>query len=540
MEYERIANGIRPYRRWCTVAICLFCHLYMSFAYELVKGYKVGTNNTDQAEYVTLTDGVLAVKEQYGTSAIDRTPIVRVTLKHGNAIVKVAYIKVKITRNQVQPEPKYYELTANDFAFVCRQDGVNKTTYQQMSQYVYAQLGMSKTEFHNYYQSFSDVTVTGDVGTVTEVNTGDNSTQEGTHVLQWKITEADLWAHAGETVTNVVRYAVAPGSSNYVEIKLTANIGDLKKSYDIAASQFISEYWDADKTYAKFNVKVPTSLTDNNAANCVFVNDLNSPFVTNDAGILKLDNVVTKIIYTFSDAMKGQKKIGGKNYNFSLSPDRLKLMVGNEVIATISNDNQTGAANTITYNKQSATAKELLNTGEMYALIQAIGYVCEDLTKPVTITFKGATYFRANFIRPVNIASKAADNFVDGVDVGEAGSYIRLEDLIDPSDWRGRAFSKYTNYWDFYGPFSVTFDKANAECNLNGSFAPVPANIELDMAGRGTMGNKTSKYGFITYKNNGTTVNKRFIIRVKVTVTYGWGDILTDWINVDVASTINQ
>ena len=110
MEYERIANGIRPYRRWCTVAICLFCHLYMSFAYELVKGYKVGSNNTDQAEYVTLTDGVLAVKEKYGTSAIDRTPIVRVTLKHGNAIVKVAYIKVKITRNQVQPEPKYYPL----------------------------------------------------------------------------------------------------------------------------------------------------------------------------------------------------------------------------------------------------------------------------------------------------------------------------------------------------------------------------------------------------------------------------------------------
>lgn len=60
------------------------------------------------------------------------------------------------------------------------------------------------------------------------------------------------------------------------------------------------------------------------------------------------------------------------------------------------------------------------------------------------------------------------------------------------------------------------------------------------MAAAGNMGNKTSQYGFITYKNNGTTVNKGFIIRVKVTVTYGWGDILTDWINVDVASTINQ
>ena len=61
MEYERIANGIRPYRRWCTVAICLFCHLYMSFAYELVKGYKVGSNNTTTQTTEIVEDVVLVV-----------------------------------------------------------------------------------------------------------------------------------------------------------------------------------------------------------------------------------------------------------------------------------------------------------------------------------------------------------------------------------------------------------------------------------------------------------------------------------------------
>ena len=48
--------------------------------------------------------------------------------------------------------------------------------------------------------------------------------------------------------------------------------------------------------------------------------------------------------------------------------------------------------------------------------------------------------------------------FIDGVDLGEFGSYIPLEDIITPVDWRGRDFNDYPNYWDYYGVSDIYVD----------------------------------------------------------------------------------
>jgi len=510
--------------------------LGMNFSIELVKNYKVGSNQTDQAEYVTLSnDGILSVKPVYGTSAIDRTPIIRVKLMHGNNVVKVAYIKIKIVRKGgTNPS---MTLEAGNYTFECGKDGVKDITYQQMSQYVYAKMFMSKTEFHDFYSIFEDINDPTDVGTVIERTNSEDQTQEGTHVPVWTISEADLWKYAGQEVTNKIRYYSAEHKS-WVEIVLHATIGEVTKSFNVTSASYISNYWE--NGAAQFNVQVPQSTSDRNPNNCVFVNDINSPFVTNDLGILKLSNYVTMLEYRFCNDMKGNKTIGGKTYNFTLSNDQLKLYVGTELIAEIHNNDGGPKPNYIVYNKNSNIAKEMLNSGkaEMYVLIQAVGYACNDRSKALTITFNGEDHFKAVYKRPVNITAKAADNFIDGVDVGEKGSFIRLEDLIAPYDWRGRQFSQYDNYWDFYGPFSVVFDRDDAECNLDGVRQAVPATIELTQINATSYGGKTSKYGFITYKNNGTTVKEPFEIYVKVTVTYGWGDIKTDWITVPVAKTI--
>ncbi|MBO5627668.1 MAG: hypothetical protein J5965_01140, partial [Aeriscardovia sp.] len=83
---------------------------------------------------------------------------------------------------------------------------------------------------------------------------------------------------------------------------------------------------------------------------------------------------------------------------------------------------------------------------------------------------------------------------------------------------------------------------ADAECDLNGIRQKVPVQIELKSTPAGTMGTganqKTSTYGFITYKNNGTAVNESFNLFLKVTVKYGWGEIKTGWITVKVEPTI--
>jgi hypothetical protein len=68
----------------------------------------------------------------------------------------------------------------------------------------------------------------------------------------------------------------------------------------------------------------------------------------------------------------------------------------------------------------------------------------------------------------------------------------------------------------------------------------VPSTVELKQIDDTTFGKGSSKYGFITYKNNGTTVNAAYNIYVKVTVKYGWGEIVTDYITVPVSTTIGQ
>ncbi|RGN30807.1 PL29 family lyase N-terminal domain-containing protein [Bacteroides oleiciplenus] len=532
--------------------------LGLNFEFDIVKNYKVGTPVTDQADFIALADGVLTPKvyETEGPAAIGRTPIVRVRLMHGDNIVKVAYIKVYIS-GEATPTNQY-ELTIANFKYDCAVTPAERlSTVKDMNVQVYNEIGMSKDKFHTTYPYFYDYGANqtpADLGACEE--TVDPETQ-ATHVIKWTISKNLLWDNADKTLTHRVRYySGANQTGAYVELVLTAKVDDIKKSYNVEKADFISNYWNDTKTYTKFNVAVPTSTSDTDPANCTFTNDLNSPFTTwpknsteGTPGVLKLDQAVTGIKYFFcADDIKTITKIGDINVTFTTSADGLILYakVGTAAAETVATIDNSGAnnPNTVTYNKNSKIAKELLNTGKMYTYIGATGRVCDDDTKTVTITFDGKDHFQANFIRPVNIAEKAADNFIDAVDFGEKGSFIRLEDLIAPYDWRDREFSDYTNYWDFYGPFTITADVDNAECDLNGVRQGVPVTVELKADYTNlTMGTgadkKTSKYGFITYKNNGTKVSA-FNIYVKVTVDYGWGTIKTGFITVPVASTITN
>ena len=534
--------------------------LGMTLEYDIVKNYLIGEHETDQKDFVNLADGVLTAKvfDEIGAAAIGRTPIVRVRLMDGENLVKVAYIKVLISKDVPEVDNKTYTLVVDDFKFECGEDGVVKTTVEQINKQLYNVLGLSKAEFHALYPAFEDVVLENELGEVEHMT--ETIEGETTHLLKWTITNADMWENAGEEVSNVVYFRVAEGSNVYVAVELKSNLEGLKKIYDITKASYIANYWDVNKTYTKFNVAVPSSTTDEDPANCTFVNNLNSPFITWPAnsnpenegegipGILKLDPAVTGIEYFFcADDVKTITEIGGIEVEFTVSEDGLTLYANTEdlveeVVATINNADETWY-NVVTYNKESDFAKELLNTGAMYTYIGAKGYVCDDETKPVEITFDGEDHFKANFIRPVNIAEQAADEFIDGVDVGEKGSFIRLEDLIAPYDWRGRYFSEYENYWGYYGPFSIKVLTEEAECDLNGERQAVPTTVVLEQSDATVMGDEAkgeqleSAYGFLTYKNNGTNV-EAFNVYVKVEVTYGWGVIETGYIKVPVKSTI--
>ena len=537
--------------------------LGFAFNFEVVKNYKIGTPATPQEEFAKIENGVLKAKVYDATNglraAIGRTPIIRATIvdtNNKNAIVKVAYIKVMIVDTDEAPVEASIELAVPAFKYNCV-DASQEVPVKEINVKIYNELGLSFEQFCAKYPNFTD-DVDGEKGSVGKVERTSNYSQgesELTDIVKWTVTADEMWNNAAKAISNRVRFYDAAG--NYVEFKLTSSVADIQKVYNVTTADYISNYWNAEKTYTKYNVAVPTSTTDADPANCVFENNLNASFITwaknstdGTPGVLKLDKAVTNIEYFFCKTdVEKITKIGDVAVKFTVSADGLTLSATvnkvTEEIAVINNDNTNAEIpNIITYNKDSEIAKQLLNTSAMYTFIGAKGIVCSAKgDKEVKITFNGKDHFQANFIRPVNIAEKAADNFIDGVDFGEKGSFIRLEDLISPYDWRDRYFSEYKNYWGYYGDFKITADIDNAECDLNGKRAAIPVTVELKQEPAGTMGTgkdaKTSEYGFITYKNNGTKVSE-FNIYLKVKVEYGWGIIYTDYIEVPVASTITN
>ena len=136
--------------------------LGMSIKYEVVKDYKLGTNKTDQKDFVTVTENGIVTPKVFtttGEAAIDRTPIVRVSLMNGSNVVRVAYVKIKIVKpSEIKPAKDPIPLTVDEFKFVCRQDGASTTTVEQINVQLYNKLGMSKNEFHKAYPVFTDCT----------------------------------------------------------------------------------------------------------------------------------------------------------------------------------------------------------------------------------------------------------------------------------------------------------------------------------------------------------------------------------------------
>ena len=550
--------------------------LGMKIKYEVVNNYKLGTNKTDQKDFVTVTeDGIVTPKvfTTTGEAAIDRTPIVRVSLMNGSNVVQVAYVKIKIVKpSEIKPAKDPIPLTVDEFKFVCGQDGASTTTVEQINVQLYNKLGKSKNEFHKAYPFFTDCThVKADVGTV-EVKPETDAEGGMTYLYTWKIKNDDLWKHAGEEVSNEIVFKnAATNATDSVVVVLKSKIKGVKKTYNVwktkgeaqAAGEnahYYAEYWNGTKEYAKLNVQTPNE-SETDANKCLLVSDLNAPFY-NKSGKLYLDESITNLQYFFctgTDGVAAIKDINGTKVTFTVTAGGLELRasakVGNvtytdELIATIKNAETTGVydvkrKNSIELNKASDLAKYLLNTNKLYTFIGAKANVCGEPTKEVSITFDGKDHFQANFIRPINITTNANDNFIDGVDFGEKGSFITIEDLISPSDWRidaktgkNRLFKDHKTYWDFYGPFAVEALITEAKCDLNGELQDVPATIVLAQSDATTMGGANSKYGFITYRNNGAGVQNAFNLYIPVKVKYGWGEIVTDPIKVNVATTI--
>ena len=143
-------------------------------------------------------------------------------------------------------------------------------------------------------------------------------------------------------------------------------------------------------------------------------------------------------------------------------------------------------------------------------------------------------------------------HFIYDVDFGEEGSYIPVDSLVTLYDWRGRNFNDYPTYWDYYGPVEITFDIANAECDLNGKRQQLPKNsVTLVQTKPGsTVANDpesgigvqlpANRNGFLMCKFTTVGLTESFNIFIKAKVKYGFGTIQTDWITIKVVIDAGQ
>jgi len=360
-----------------------------------------------------------------------------------------------------------------------------------------------------------------------------------------EITRTGFYRNAGgNTITVTLKTTINPLP------KFNVDYND-----DPAQSDYIAQYWISHKHDATFaadgahaqwdatayHVATP-EVGSVDATKCTFVNDINASFITNDgsvaaypAGTLKVVKegvALANIQYFFhptknkvdnhtfvkpGDDLNKSEHIyirvaaadEGANEGLILYAHKGVLTTAEaaltpaqanaagivyDPIAVITNNpaGPVGQYITCTY-QENDLAKELLNTDGFYAYIGATGDLCTAGSGfQVPIYFHGEEWFKANFLRPVSIETHTPAAFVDAVDFGNAGSYIRYEDIVKPYDWRldwngydSHFDPNHVNYWQFYGlapapyHFIVHADLAGATCNLGGAGSPIPATIVL-------------------------------------------------------------
>lgn len=537
----------------------------LTWEFQIVKNYKLmGANFPAEGDFVEVGNNgtTLVVKEAYQYLAQGHTPIIRALLKCGNDVVKVAYIKVKLNAKQlvIAPPVDIDKEETNTFLFNCS-DTVSfvQMTVDQM-QDIYQ--GITSTDFWRFYSDSFPYPVS-------HVSSVMNPAEL---ILQWQMNMKKVFENAGKNVNTEFLIKSFSYDSLYINVKFTAKVQEIAKELKLGytTTDYIDEYWYGPErnqaegwSFTQLNVNVP-DVGETDPDKCQFANDLNAAFQQKDGKIWlvvkqptgQLDTLSGTEFFFHKEKVEAIKKIGDHDVEFEVSADGLTLSLmkldgkdvdpADQMIAQINNLGVDVPFNVVNYNKNSKAAKILLNTDAMYTFIGARSYFCGNAEYPVSILFQQADgtyepYFRAEYIRPMYIKNTSPKSFTDGVDLGEAGSYIDLAELIDPTDWRGRSFNStnpdYTNYWQYYGPITVTVATEDITCSLTPD-KKLPATIKVEQVGTPWMGHDAlTANGFLTYKNNGNVVSD-FDLFVPITVNYGWGTIVTKPITVHVNKTI--
>ena len=538
------------------------------YSFELV-GYKSGDNKTSQSAHAAIASNGYTLRPQmtaggkqqaYGAAqneaTIGREPLVRVILKDtvNNKIAAVGYIKVVIEKTVAENKAEEVDLvTVNKpYTIACGDNDIDlqKVTWAQVEEQLYAKLNMSKEAFEEAYEldggtadakQFEMATTDAEalaadkkIGTVSQ--TTDDEEGKQTEVIAWSIKNQAAYAafKAGKTtLSTYVRYALKKdktAANKYVYVKLTwtPSAINLKPSTTFGNENKIKSYWYAANSavagtgYDEVHGNVEVVGTKD--ADDEYVFDLKNALVGNKLSVNPLTapyadlNQELKLTFGF---------VTGKG--LFASEDGTKVYAEKELTHEVASLDPVNGIVTYANNE---TAKKLLNAyghkdlkNTVTAIVAVKATICGNIDVPVA-----SNEFNVKFLRPINV-EEATASFEDAE---TAGSTANIK--LTFTDWRDHNFTdtkvtKGLDYFKYYGVKKIAVDIDNATTDLNGNssqklkdltdkvkftfFAPAPADAI-----------SANNYGNLKYENNGLTVGQ-FHVYFPATITYDWGTIKT-------------
>ena len=535
------------------------------YSFELV-GYKSGKNETSQSAHAAIASNGYTLRPQmtaggkqqaYGAAqneaTIGREPLVRVILKDtvNNKIAAVGYIKVVIDKTVAENKAEEVDLvTVNKpYTIACGDNNIDlqKVTWAQVEEQLYAKLNMSKEAFEDAYEldggtadanQFEKATTDAEalaadkkIGTVSQ--TTDDEEGKQTEVIAWSIKNQAAYAafKAGKTtLSTYVRYALKKdktAANKYVYVKLTwtPSAINLKPSTTFGNENKIKSYWYAANSavagtgYDEVHGNVEVVGTE--GANDEYVFDLKNALVGNKLSVNPLTapyadlNQELKLTFGF---------VTGKG--LFASEDGTKVYAEKELTNVVASlDPVTGI---VTY-AQNETAKKLLNAyghkdlkNTVTAIVAVKATICGNIDVPVA-----SNEFNVKFLRPINV-EEATASFEDAE---TAGSTAKIN--LTFTDWRDHNFTdtkvtKGLDYFKYYGVKEIAVDIENATTDLNGNSSQKLKDLtdKVKFTFSAPAAISANNYGNLKYENNGLTVGQ-FHVYFPATITYDWGTIKT-------------
>ena len=535
------------------------------YSFELV-GYKSGDNKTSQSAHAAIASNGYTLRPQmtaggkqqaYGAAqneaTIGREPLVRVILKDtvNNKIAAVGYIKVVIDKTVAENKAEEVDLvTVNKpYTIACGDNDIDlqKVTWAQVEEQLYAKLNMSKEAFEDAYEldggtadakQFEMATTDAEalaadkkIGTVSQT-TADVAGKQ-TEVIAWSIKNQAAYAafKAGKTtLSTYVRYALKKdktAANKYVYVKLTwtPSAINLKPSTTFGNENKIKSYWYAANSavagtgYDEVHGNVEVVGTE--GANDEYVFDLKNALVGNKLSVNPLTapyadlNQELKLTFGF---------VTGKG--LFASEDGTKVYAEKELTNVVASLDPVNGIVTYANNE---TAKKLLNAyghkdlkNTVTAIVAVKATICGNIDVPVA-----SNEFNVKFLRPINV-EEATASFEDAE---TAGSTANIK--LTFTDWRDHNFTdtkvtKGQDYFKYYGVTEIAVDIDNATTDLNGNSSQKLKDLtdKVKFTFSAPAAISANNYGNLKYENNGLTVGQ-FHVYFPATITYDWGTIKT-------------